>query len=48
MKKTKTTVEGVSVIITEKDELGNDIIQLCGKLADEADRERIELYRRYL
>ena len=44
MKKTKVTVDLVPIILQEADGYGNDIIQLCEELADEADKVRIEKF----
>ena len=44
MKRTKKTIDGVSIIIEEDDELGENVVELCGELADEADRRRLRNY----
>lgn len=41
MKRTKITIDGVPIILEEEDELGANVIELCGKLAEEADKIRI-------
>jgi len=44
MIKTKKTIDGVPVIITENDEYGDSIVELRGELADEADAKRLKFF----
>jgi len=42
MRRTKITIDGVPIILEEDNGLGDDVIELCGKLAEEADKIRIK------
>ena len=48
MKRTKIIVDGVPIVLTEDDGLGDNVIELCGKLAEEADIERMNYYKNKL